>query len=129
MAVDETGLSDRQRKAIALLVEGRKLVDVAQEVGVSRQRLWEWRRQPLFRAELDEFQADVMRDVKLYLVRLGLTACQCLENAMEGDEAAQKGVPAAREVLDRLGASFAAPVDHEDATLTVRLAPATTETS
>lgn len=85
-------------------------MEIAAECDVSRQTLWEWRRQPAFREALEEYQSNALRDVRLRLTRLGEKACSTLESALDGDESAQKGVTAAREVLDRIGASFTPPL-------------------
>jgi hypothetical protein len=105
---DETALTAPQEKAIRLLVEGWKLVDIARELDISRRTLWQWRRAPAFREELDRYQAEALRDVRLHLTRLGTSACEALETALRGD-GSQNSVTAAREVLDRIGASFAPP--------------------
>lgn len=47
-------LDDRQRKAIEMLATGNyELQEIAKEVGVSRQTLWSWRKEPEFTAELN----------------------------------------------------------------------------
>ncbi|MGB7160228.1 MAG: helix-turn-helix domain-containing protein [Tepidisphaeraceae bacterium] len=46
------GLSPQQLAAARLLARGRKVADVAAELGVTRQALWKWRRRPPFAAEV-----------------------------------------------------------------------------
>ena len=47
------GLSDQQLQAIVLLVQGVRPGEVAHRVGVARETLWRWRRQPGFRRQLE----------------------------------------------------------------------------
>jgi hypothetical protein len=52
-------LSDKQLLAIDLLVTGKAVAKVAEEVGVSRETLWRWRQTPEFAVALARRRADV----------------------------------------------------------------------
>ena len=43
-------LKERQLRAIELELQGGSYVQIAREVGVSRQALWRWQKQPTYRA-------------------------------------------------------------------------------
>jgi putative insertion element HTH domain-containing protein len=52
-------ITDQQRLGVDLLAEGRRLGDVAKEIGVSRQQLWRWRKDPAFIVELHRVRAEL----------------------------------------------------------------------
>jgi putative insertion element HTH domain-containing protein len=52
-------ITDQQRLGVDLLAEGRRLGDVANEIGVSRQQLWRWRKDAAFIAELHRVRAEL----------------------------------------------------------------------
>jgi transposase-like protein len=55
----ESGLSDRQRTAIELMLFGKSLGGVAREMGVNPSTLYRWRREEPFREELDRRRREV----------------------------------------------------------------------
>jgi predicted transcriptional regulator len=50
---EEAGLSAQQWQAVALLVAGKKQVEVAQELGITQETVSRWRNGPLFAAALN----------------------------------------------------------------------------
>ena len=52
-------ITDQQRLGVDLLAEGRRLGDVAKEIGVSRQQLWRWRKDAAFIVELHRVRAEL----------------------------------------------------------------------
>jgi hypothetical protein len=46
------GLTERQLRAVELLVQGGKPGAVAEKVGIARETLWRWRKLPAFNAHL-----------------------------------------------------------------------------
>jgi len=111
-------LSPTHRDAIRRLIVGEKLKDVAEELGVDRQTVSTWMKDPLFRGELDELQ--LKANDRAYELSGRLGAREILDGAAE--DAAQlcvdvvveetigdKLVPlklrldSARDILDRTG--------------------------
>jgi hypothetical protein len=100
--VEPDELSDRERKAIALLITGMTHTAVADELGVNRRTLWEWKQDPTFVAALNnerEAIREAMQDRVLGLAEKALTA---LEQTLERSDSDGARVAAARLVLDRL---------------------------
>lgn len=103
---DDSGLSERQLCAVRLLVEGRTPTELCRELDVSRASFYEWKRLPAFKAALEAYQTEALRDVRLFLTALARPACETLQAAMQGVELGKDALSAARDVLDRVGASF-----------------------
>ena|SRR5438105_878240 len=55
-------LSDRQINAVYDLLSGKSLHEVAEEIGVDRRTLYNWRRDPRFIAELRYARRDLWQD-------------------------------------------------------------------
>jgi transposase-like protein len=87
-------VTDQQRVAIDLLIEGRKSTEVAKQVGVSREQLWRWRTQnPAFIAELDRVRAEVHGSRVDRFLRLVDKSLEVIEDSLdEGDPQAATDV-------------------------------------
>ncbi len=80
-------LSDQQRRAIGLLVEGKTDPEVAEGLGVQRAMLARWRRYDVaFRAELNRRRQEVWGDAADRLRALVPRAVQKLSEALESSE-------------------------------------------
>ena len=66
-----SALSPRQLAAARLTAHGRRVVEVAAELGVSRQSLWNWSRQPAFIAEVRRLHELLARDANVRRRELG----------------------------------------------------------
>jgi len=56
---NEYSLTQRQQKAAELLAAGKNKKEVAEEVGISRQQLWEWGKNAYFRSAVSIIHADL----------------------------------------------------------------------
>jgi transposase-like protein len=75
-------LTPRQRKAVEALLATGEVAAAAREVGVSRDTLYRWMRQPLFVEAVRETEARALDELSRLLVRLGRTATATLAKAM-----------------------------------------------
>jgi phage terminase small subunit len=96
-------LTPKQRKAVeALLITG-DVTAAAKEVGVSRETLYRWLKQPHVLEAVREAEARALDELSRLLVRLGRSAATTLARAMSDAETpAATRVRAADVVLARL---------------------------
>ena len=96
-------LTDQQRLAVDLLAEGRRLGEVAKEVGVSRQQLWRWRKDAAFVVELHRVRAELRERRGDRFLGLVDKSLDVLEQSLdEGDP------KAATDILKLAAGSFSA---------------------
>ena len=89
----------QQEMAIDMLVMGRRLTDVADAVGISREQLWRWRTQDVgFKARLDEVQVEAHAARMNRFWALNDKAHDVLEESLE------EGDPKAAMDILKLGA-------------------------
>lgn len=77
MSQNVTDLSPEQNQAIDLLISGKAVGDIAEELGVHRRTLWRWRQLPEFQQTLRELQTrrhEEMRELTADILHLTLTA-------------------------------------------------------
>jgi transposase-like protein len=86
-------LSGRQQKAVAALLSTGEVSAAAREVGVSRETLHRWLRQPAFLEAVRAAEAEALDELSRLLVRLGRTAIATIAKAMN-----DPGVPPATRV-------------------------------
>ena len=48
-------LTAQQNQALTLLITGRSIPEIAQELGLHRSTVWRWSREPAFEAESHEY--------------------------------------------------------------------------
>lgn len=65
MAKKRIVLTQAQRQAIQLALEGRKWRDIAETVGITEKCLWEWRQDPLFQTELNISQEALLNETSI----------------------------------------------------------------
>jgi hypothetical protein len=80
---DAAALSDRQRRAVNLLVRGMSATQVAQAVGVDRRTLYRWRRQRAFTSALNRDRRALRRDADDRLVQLLPVALNVLQRHLD----------------------------------------------
>ena len=98
-----SALTAKQRKAVEALLATGEVQSAALTVGISRETLHRWLRQPLFLEAVRAAEAQALDDLSRVLVRLGRTAAGTLAKAM-GDAATPVAtkVRAADATLGRL---------------------------
>lgn len=101
--VTDGKLAPKQRKAVEALLLTGDVSAAAKEVGVSRESIYRWMRQPRFLEAVREAEAAALDELSRLLVRLGRTAALTLSKAMtDGTTPAATRVRAADVVLSRL---------------------------
>jgi transposase-like protein len=75
-------LTQKQRKAVEALLTTGDVAAAAREVGVSRESLYRWMKQPAFQVAVREAEAAALDELSRMLVRLGRTATGTLAKAM-----------------------------------------------
>jgi hypothetical protein len=95
-------LTERQRRAIGLLVAGKTQAAVAQELGVNPRTIWEWKQDPAFVAALKAEIEAIREAMQARVLALADKALNALERTLESGDSDSARVAAARLVLDRL---------------------------
>ncbi len=96
-------LKPKQRRAVEALLTTGEVAAAAQSVGVSRETLYRWLKQPLFAQAVRQAEARALDDLSRLLVRLGRTAVATLAKAMSDPTVpAASRVRAADAALSRL---------------------------
>ena len=75
-------LSYRQKRAATLLVAGFKTTHVATMVGVRRETIWAWKKQPRFAKRVEKLQADFLREVRRLVLPLMERAFKALDKML-----------------------------------------------
>ena len=94
----EALLSDPQVRAIDLLLLGRGVQEIADEVGVDRSTLWRWRQIPAFQAELNRRREALWSGYTDRIRSLLKMSLEVLEMALD-----QGDVTTARELVKGVG--------------------------
>jgi hypothetical protein len=78
----DEGLTGKQRKAVEALLATGEVTATAKEVGVARETVQRWLRQPAFLQAVRDAEAKALDDLSRLLVRMGRTAAATLAKAM-----------------------------------------------
>ena len=97
---NEYGLTQRQQKAAELLAAGKTKNVVAEEVGISRQQLWEWGKNVFFRSAVSRIHSDLWIENKQRLRGLGGKAVDVIATELDSGN-----LKAAIELLKLIGLS------------------------
>jgi len=97
---NEYGLTQRQQKAAELLAAGKTKNTVAEEVGISRQQLWEWGKNVFFRSAVSRIHSDLWVENKQRLRGLGGKAVDVIATELDSGN-----LKAAIELLKLIGLS------------------------
>ncbi len=96
-------LKPKQLDAIALLTSGYSAVAVAKQLDIDRTTVERWKREPLFKQELDRLVQDRYDDLRLRRVHLADLAFDALESVMQDTTFQRPCVEAAKVTLMMLG--------------------------
>lgn len=97
----DSGLKPKQEEAAALLAVGTSIADVARQVKVNRNTIYEWLRLPEFAAFYKRQLRDVRREIQGKLSAMAEEATNTLETLMR-DGGEQSKLKAATYILDRI---------------------------
>jgi phage terminase small subunit len=92
-------LTARQKKAIPVLVTSCTYSQGAQETGISRKTLYEWLKQPQFRAELDRQRDEVVADAFGILTQSLIKAVENLVSLLDNKDDRLKRL-AANDIIE-----------------------------
>lgn len=93
----------RRSQAVALLLAGNSVHDIAVALNVSRPTVSTWLGEPDVRAELERANAEIIDDAVAKLQRLSTKAVDALETLMGPGQEPSARLGAAKTVLDRIG--------------------------
>jgi len=96
----ESTLTDRQTKFLPVLLASPTYTDACQKGRVSRQTLYEWLRQPAFKAELQRQRAELVAQGFALLSQSVVKAVETLVGLLDGSDGRLKRL-AARDILDQ----------------------------
>jgi hypothetical protein len=111
-------LHPKQHAAITLLLQGRSYTSTADAVGIERKVLWQWRKNPAFRAALNAELAAIRQAALVRTLALAEKAVDALQDVLENGETDGARIAAAKLVLDRVGVTRLETARPEDATPT-----------
>ena len=97
---NEYKLTPRQQMAAELLAAGKSKTATAEEVGISRQQLWEWEKNVYFKSAVSRLHADLWVENGQRLRGLGARAVDVIEKEIDGGN-----VKAAIALLKTIGMS------------------------
>ena len=83
MTENAKNLTPRKRKAIVLLLQGNKISEVAEGVGVSDSTMFRWLKEEPFQAELRREELRVMDAVGWQLIAMSKQAVDALQDVLE----------------------------------------------
>lgn len=82
-ATFSTTLDERQLRAVALIAEGRALVEVAKEVGVDRTTIWKWRNSTGFAKALSDAMSSGLEAAKSRIAALREKSLDVIESILD----------------------------------------------
>jgi len=85
---DETGLSERQLKALPFFVTSCSDIDACRKANISKQTYYEWLKNPHFKAELKHLRDLVIEDAVEQLKAYTSKAVSTLVNLLDVDNSA-----------------------------------------
>jgi len=78
-------LTIRQEKALAKLLQGRSITAAARKVGVRRETIHHWMKQPAFRREYHDGCKKLRHEIESRLIVLANKATSVVERALDAD--------------------------------------------
>jgi hypothetical protein len=98
-----------------MLVAGKAHGAVADELGVNRRTIWEWKQDPAFASALKSEREAIREAMQDRVLGLASKALDALERTLEAGDSDSSRVAAARLVLDRLLPTYKADEERADA--------------
>ena len=101
--MESSGISTKQKRAIAALLTGANCTEAAQTAKVHENTVYQWMHDPAFLAALHQAEADALQAVSRELVALAGKAAQTLDGVLDDPQARDSSkVRAADVVLGRI---------------------------
>jgi hypothetical protein len=98
---ENTGLTPIQEKAISLLISGKNITDVSNEINIDRGTLYNWFQKPTVKAYYNMLCLEVKENVQNGLLGLYKEAIQTIESSLKSDNESVK-LKAAFWLIERL---------------------------
>ena len=108
-------LNEKQDKICRLLSVGTTITDIAKEMKVTRQTIYDWKKKDEMRARLDELGQDFISSTKQSVVSYGAKAVAILKDLAENGESEKIRLDAVSKLLDKV-ISNAVKIDIENTT-------------
>jgi len=93
-------LTHKQEKAIMLLLQNKKIEEVAQELGISTKTLYRWLKQDNFRQRFNEVRQELFYEALEGLKTLTKEAINTLEDVLKNGTKETSRVTASKTVLE-----------------------------
>lgn len=95
-------LDERKEKAIAMIISGESITDVAKLVGVYRSTIYDWLKDDEFKAELDKRRQEIIvQGNNIILNELGLYIKELKKIALKGSSEKSR-IDASTYLVDRI---------------------------
>jgi hypothetical protein len=96
-------LSEKHQKALALILSGDSIPTAAKKMGLRRETVWKWTKDPNFATELDRLRQESISALQLEFREASLEAAQTLRNIMnDPEQKATDRIRASIAILDRI---------------------------
>jgi transposase-like protein len=95
-------LDERRLKICELLAEGKTMTSIAESVGVSRNTIYEWKKEDEVKARLAELEQDFISSTKRAVIGYGPQAVAQLKRLAEGAESEKVRLDATKTLLDKV---------------------------
>ena len=96
-------LQDNHQRALALLVSGHNMSDTAKMLGVRRETVWRWTKEPEFATEMARVRESAMDALSVILHESALEAAEVLRYVMKDEDAnPNTRIRAAVDILERV---------------------------
>ena len=96
-------LQDNHQRALALLVSGHNMSDTAKMLGVRRETVWRWTKEPEFATEMARVRESAMDALSVILHESALEAAEVLRSVMKDEDAnPNTRIRAAVAILERV---------------------------
>ena len=106
-------LTAQQNQALTLLITGRSIPEIAQELGLHRSTVWRWSREPAFEAEFNASVAEARSEQVRSYLSMQEKALETLTNCLESRNDMVR-LRASLIVLDRVDKIKYGPVDADE---------------
>jgi len=95
-------LDERQLRVCQLLSIGTSIIDIAEEIGISRQTVYDWKKQDEMKARLEELGQELILSTKRAVVGYGPYAVAMLKDLAENAESEKVRLEAICKLLDKV---------------------------